>query len=113
VAVELVKSHKLGTKLLDLENKKIIENHYYPKPKIEDFEINPNWDVNFMYKFSNRIQMRGKPWFGLNREKIFVSRANILYCTQLAKRTDNYEIKKVSDFSYIVENGTGVIELVG
>jgi len=113
VAVELVKSYRLGTKLVNLENKKIIENHYYPKPKIEDFEINPKWDVNFMYKFSNRVQMRGKPWFGLSTGKIYVSRANILYCPHLGKRTDNYEIKKVSDSSYIIENDTGVIELVG
>lgn len=112
VAVELVRSLELGMKPLGLEKPESIEGHYYPKPRIEDFEINPKWDVNFLYRFINRIQLRGKPWFTFNSEKVFVSRANILYLRKLAERTENYEIKRISDLSYTIENGTGIVELV-
>lgn len=112
VAVELVRSLELGMKPLGLERLESIEDHYYPKPKIEDFEINPKWDVNFLYRFINRIQLRGKPWLAFNSEKVLVSRANILYCRELPERTEKYEIKRISDLSYTIENGTGIAELV-
>jgi len=85
---------------------------YYPKFQEQDLLIDLSKSVAFNYKFINRIQFYGNPHILVEHEKCRIKNANLLLHHQTETTDDpHYEIKRISEYSVIIKNKSGVLEL--